>query len=82
MYVAFETLKQWTDAHTCPADWSRVHGFFAAMGGFVDGTTRLSLEDIKQLDKIEYPNVTREEIQDKSKSDAVTKALVMLQTTL
>ena len=54
------------------------------MGGFVDGTTLLSLEDIERLvqnKEIEYPIVTREEIQDKSKGDAVTKALVVLQTT-
>jgi hypothetical protein len=54
------------------------------MGGFVDGTTLLSLEDIERLvrnKEIEYPITTREEIQDKSKGDAVTKALVVLQTT-
>ena len=54
------------------------------MGGFVDGTTLLSLNDIERLvrsKEIEYPIVTREEIQDKSKGDAVTKALVVLQTT-
>ena len=54
------------------------------MGGFVDGRRLLSLEDIEHLVRnreIEYPIVTREEIQDKSKGDAVTKALVLLQTT-
>ena len=54
------------------------------MGGFVDGRRLLSLTDIEQLvqdQEIEYPIVTREEIQDKSKGDAVTKALVVLQTT-
>ena len=54
------------------------------MGGFVDGTKLLSLDDIEQLvrtNEIEYPIATREEIQDKSKGDAVTKALVILQTT-
>jgi hypothetical protein len=79
-----EKLDQWTDAHTYSADWSRVHGFFAAMGGFVDGTKLLSLEDIEQLvqdQEIEYPIATQEEIQDKSKGDAVTKSLVVLQTT-
>jgi hypothetical protein len=61
-----------------------VHGFFAAMGGFVDGTELLSLEDIEQLvqnNQIEYPIATREEIEDKSKCDAITKALVVFQTT-
>jgi hypothetical protein len=54
------------------------------MGGFVDGTKLLSLEDIERLvgnNEIEYPIATREEIEDKSKGDAVTKALVVLQTT-
>ena len=54
------------------------------MGGFVSGTDLLSLSDIEHLirnKEIEYPIVTREEIQDKSKGDAVTKALVLLQTT-
>ena len=54
------------------------------MGGFVDGTRLLSLADIELLvqnEQIEYPIATREEIQDKSKGDAVTKALVVLQTT-
>ena len=54
------------------------------MGGFVDGTRLLSLEDIEQLvrnEEIEYPIATREEIQDKSKGDGITKALVVLQTT-
>jgi hypothetical protein len=36
-------------AHKYPADWSRVHGFFAAVGGFVDGWRLLSLEDIAEL---------------------------------
>ena len=54
------------------------------MGGFVDGTKLLSLDDIEDLvqnEEIEYPIATREEIQDRSKGDAVTKALVVLQTT-
>ena len=53
------------------------------MGGFVSGTDLLSLEDIERLvrnKEIEYPIVAREEIQDKSKGDAITKALVVLQT--
>ena len=44
----------------------------------------LSLEDIVYLveqDEIEYPIITKEEIKDKSKGDAVTKALVLIQMT-
>src|ERR1700741_4702380 len=54
------------------------------MGGFVDGKEVLSLDRIEELvrnDEIEYPIVSREEIEDRSKGDAVTKALVVLQTT-
>jgi len=64
-------------------DWSRVHGFFAAMGGFVDGKEVLSLQRIEELvrnEEIEYPIVSRQEIGDRSKGDAVTKGLVVSQT--
>ena len=53
------------------------------MGGFVDGTEVLSLDRIEALvrnEEIEYPIVSREEIEDESKGDAVTKALVVCQT--
>jgi hypothetical protein len=53
------------------------------MGGFVDGKEVLSLDRIEELvqnGEIEYPIVSREEIEDKSKGDAVTKALVVSQT--
>ena len=78
-----QKLKRWTGAHKYPADWSRVHGlgFFAGMGGFIDGRRLLSLEDIERLvrnEEIEYPIATGEEIEDKSKGDAVTKAFVVL----
>jgi hypothetical protein len=71
------------------ADWSPVHGFFAAMGGFVyhgdNGRLHtLSLKDIEALvekDEIEYPIISKEEIEDKSKGDAVIKGLVLIQTT-
>jgi hypothetical protein len=59
------------------------------MGGFVyhgdDGPLHtLSLQDIEELvkkDKIEYPIISKEEIKDKSKGDALTKGLVLIQTT-
>jgi hypothetical protein len=53
------------------------------MGGFVDGKEVLSLDRIEELvrnEEIEYPIVSREEIEDRSKGDAVTKALVVSQT--
>jgi hypothetical protein len=54
------------------------------MGGFVFDAEILSLRRIEQLveqNEIEYPIVSREEIQDRSKGDAITKALVVFQTT-
>jgi hypothetical protein len=54
------------------------------MGGFVYGTEVLSftrIEELVEQNEIEYPIVSREEIQDRSKGDAITKALVVLQTT-
>jgi hypothetical protein len=59
------------------------------MGGFIldddNGSLRtLSLKDIEDLverDEIEYPIISKEEIKDKSKGDAVTKGLVLIQTT-
>jgi hypothetical protein len=59
------------------------------MGGFVyhgdNGPLRmLSLQDIEELvkkDEIEYPIISKEEIKDKSKGDALTKGLVLIQTT-
>lgn len=53
------------------------------MGGFVDDEEVLSLDRIEELVRnreIEYPIVSRREIQDRSKGDAVTKALVVSQT--
>jgi hypothetical protein len=54
------------------------------MGGFVHGKEVLSLKRIEELvrnEEIEYPIVSREEIEDRSKGDAVAKALVVSQTT-
>ena len=56
------------------------------MGGFVshDGRRPLSLVEIEDLvsrDEIEYPIASEDEIKDRSKGDAVTKALVVFQTT-
>ena len=56
------------------------------MGGFVspDGDVTLSLENIEELvvrNEIEYPIASRDDLNDKSKGDPVTKTLVVLQTT-
>jgi hypothetical protein len=59
------------------------------MGGFVlhddnEPPRTLSLEDIERLvenDEISFPIIAREDIRDKSKGDAVTKGLALIQTT-
>ena len=54
------------------------------MGGFVDGKEVLSLKRIEQLvqtKQIEYPIVSRQELQDRSKGDTVAKLLAVSQTT-
>lgn len=68
------------------AEWTRTHGFFVAMGGFhlYKGDAPLhplSRDDIKLL--IENSNVvvpTQRELQDKSKGDAISKGVVIVQT--
>ncbi|KDQ49512.1 hypothetical protein JAAARDRAFT_165583 [Jaapia argillacea MUCL 33604] len=67
--------------------WTRTHGFFVQMGGFmlVDDQGRpiqpLILDDLDDLDGSEFPQITEIEIQDRSKRDPLSKALIMVQTT-
>ena len=69
-------------AHKYPADWSRVHGFFAAMGGFFDRRRLLSLEELVLNKEIEYPIATREETSPLLLSwiDSKTRAKAMLRS--
>ncbi|KAF5309498.1 hypothetical protein D9619_012289 [Psilocybe cf. subviscida] len=68
--------------------WTRTHGFFIQMGGFIlyeNGYPKevLDYERLKELllnDAIDAPTVTERELQDRSKGDAVSKAIVVLQT--
>ncbi|KDR79733.1 hypothetical protein GALMADRAFT_61863 [Galerina marginata CBS 339.88] len=69
--------------------WTMSHGYFIQMGGFMlynndkpigvldpAGLDRLVKEDI-----VAMPRITEQEIQDRSKSDGLSKALVVIQTT-
>ncbi|KAI9507071.1 hypothetical protein F5148DRAFT_981898 [Russula earlei] len=68
--------------------WTTTHGFFATMGGFIeyDGNrpVRVLLPD--QLGSYsltgngDFPRIAKAEIEDRSKGDAVSKTLVVLQT--
>ncbi|KIJ14013.1 hypothetical protein PAXINDRAFT_13134 [Paxillus involutus ATCC 200175] len=66
--------------------WTRAHGFFALMGGFLlqDGTRRKLLKDTYDLEclrdeGIVNPKITKEEIRDRSKSDGIGNAVLVLQ---
>ncbi|KAF8836775.1 hypothetical protein BDN67DRAFT_936345 [Paxillus ammoniavirescens] len=66
--------------------WTRTHGFFAIMGGFIiqDGAQRELFNtqyDIGRLrnGKFVNPKITKEEIRDRSKSDALGNAILVLQ---
>ncbi|KDQ49771.1 hypothetical protein JAAARDRAFT_200602 [Jaapia argillacea MUCL 33604] len=88
------SMKQWLVARRLAKkhqdrNWTKTHGFFALMGGFmlVDGEgepvqllhpDNLSMVDV--LDR-EFPRITEGEILDKSKRDALSKGLIMVQTT-
>ncbi|KAG1840873.1 hypothetical protein C8R48DRAFT_666009 [Suillus tomentosus] len=67
--------------------WTQTHSFFVLMGGFmlyVDGEPYLTLRynDILELlrkDCIDFPILTANQIYDRSKGNALSKGLVMLQ---
>ncbi|KAF5322411.1 hypothetical protein D9619_000425 [Psilocybe cf. subviscida] len=70
--------------------WTKTHGLFVQMGGFVlyssDGRPIrvLSFKDFKNLRRaevIDEPIVTERELKDRTKSDTLSKALAVLQTT-
>ena len=68
-------------------EWSMTHGHFARMGGFVycddEGSLRTinSLEflELCEANKIANPLITVQEINDKSKADAVGKVILAFQ---
>lgn len=65
------------------------HGYFVQMGGFMlyNDKTRMhvltgsALESLFIEGKISFPMITEAEIQDRSKGDGLTKAIVLVQTT-
>ncbi|KAG2352516.1 hypothetical protein BDR07DRAFT_1343938 [Suillus spraguei] len=69
--------------------WTQTHSFFVLMGGFmlyVDGKPYLTLrrDDILKLIRkgcIDVPVITAEQIHDKSKGNAISKGLIILQVT-
>jgi hypothetical protein len=69
--------------------WTKTHAFFLIMGGFTlhAGGKPLRVLEWKDLEalaragRIDWPNITEEEIKDRSKGDYLSKGIVVLQTT-
>ncbi|TFK32489.1 hypothetical protein BDQ12DRAFT_500825, partial [Crucibulum laeve] len=69
--------------------WGIEHGFFAQMGGFmlyredkvVCVLTPYGLESLLSRNLVDLPDITKEEIQDRSKGDLITKGIAILQST-
>ncbi|KAH9957227.1 hypothetical protein BC827DRAFT_1138343 [Russula dissimulans] len=68
--------------------WTRTHGFFAIMGGFMkyEGNQPIQVllpEELRSYSLTgngDFPRLSKTEIQDKSKGDFISKAAVILQT--
>ncbi|KDR72691.1 hypothetical protein GALMADRAFT_101853 [Galerina marginata CBS 339.88] len=88
--MLFWAIKQWRGARTVAQTykkrgWTVTHGHFLQMGGFMlyeDGKPQgvLSLTLLNSLLEegcIEFPTITREEILDRSKSDALAKCVAV-----
>ncbi|KAH9962570.1 hypothetical protein BC827DRAFT_1340904 [Russula dissimulans] len=68
--------------------WTITHGFFAIMGGFMeyDGNRPVRVLFPEQLQSYsltgngDFPKISKAEIKDKSKRDAISKTVVILQT--
>ncbi|KAF9475603.1 hypothetical protein BDN70DRAFT_232064 [Pholiota conissans] len=93
--MIFWAIRQWIGARRLASlyddkehPWTKTHGYFIQMGGFVQyyGSRRggvLSPERMEELLRkrlIEFPSITEEEIQDRSKGDALSKIIVLGQT--
>ncbi|KIJ17546.1 hypothetical protein PAXINDRAFT_9491 [Paxillus involutus ATCC 200175] len=70
------------------SQWTRTHAFFTLMGGFVlqDGMqrTQLAIQDVSDLEhlrngRVANLNLTEEDINEKSNSDSLGKAILVLQ---
>ena len=69
--------------------WTKTHAFFLIMGGFTLHTQGKplrvldwrDLEALARAGRINWPDITEEEIKDKSKGDYFSKSIVVLQTT-
>jgi hypothetical protein len=68
--------------------WTKTHGHFIQMGGFMlfEGSTARGVlfpdrfAELMRAGKIEFPTVTVEEIEDRSKADGFSKLIALGQT--
>ncbi|KAJ3503531.1 hypothetical protein NLJ89_g8391 [Agrocybe chaxingu] len=68
--------------------WSRTHAFFLLMGCSqlpeigvpIRTLTVKEFDELYSAGRINWPKITKEEIEDKSKADAFTKGVVLMQT--
>ncbi|KAF8972236.1 hypothetical protein BDZ97DRAFT_1752822 [Flammula alnicola] len=88
-------IRQWKGARFLAKKykehgWTTTHGHFLQMGGFmlfdsnrsqVGILTAARLKRFLASGNIDFPTITKEEIEDRSKSDGLSKGLVILQTT-
>ncbi|KAF5310136.1 hypothetical protein D9619_010570 [Psilocybe cf. subviscida] len=89
MIAWFRPLARDTTRRGRGQPWSMTHGFFIQMGGFIlyddeYPTEVLDYELLAKLlrnDAIEALTVTERDLEDHSKGDAVSKGIVVLQTT-
>lgn len=85
----FQTLPEDTIRRGVGQKWTTTHGFFIQMGGFVLYKNEYPDEVIDydllvyhlRKKTIDAPTVTKRELDDRSKGDTISKAIVVLQTT-
>lgn len=91
--VIWWAMRQWLGAGDIAKrhkdkGWKRIHGYFVQMGGFVlyQGKTALyplsiaEMETLERAGKMEWPETTSEDIEDRSKGDYLAKGVVILQS--
>jgi hypothetical protein len=85
-YDARSLTKKYEKKHT---DWTRTHSFFLIMGGFTlydsegEKPVRVleakDLEKLSEAGKIKWPTIIKEEIDDRSKGDYLSKTIILFQ---
>ncbi|TDL14697.1 hypothetical protein BD410DRAFT_902932 [Rickenella mellea] len=82
--IIYWAMKQWLASRRLAKEhhakgWTQTHGFFSLMGGFMlfDGVKALytllpdKLDELLKNGKIIFPQITKEDIEDKSKGDVI-----------